>query len=240
MPTCPGGHWSGSEGWCEVCGLRISKPQAPAPAPPRFARPPVPPLYEPPGARPSRPAAWARQPTSPHTGQAGPGAATATDSGDYLLPPPLGRPVPAAEPNARTGGAADNWTAVVASDHQYHAAMMARSSSDATSLHFPAASTELLVPLLGNEVTIGRRRRSTGESPDIDLSLPPEDPGVSHRHAVLVRRTDGGWSVLDQDSTNGTTVNHGHEPIAPYLPVELADGDRVHVGAWTTIRLRRG
>ena len=32
-------------------------------------------------------------------------------------------------------------------------------------------------PLTGGQVTIGRRRHSTGETPDIDLSVAPEDPG---------------------------------------------------------------
>lgn len=83
-------------------------------------------------------------------------------------------------------------------------------------------------------------RHSTGESPDIDLSVPPEDPGVSHQHAVLVHQQDGSWSVVDQNSTNGTTLNGAEDPIQPYVPVPLKDGDRVHVGAWTTITIRRG
>ncbi|WMX47053.1 FHA domain-containing protein [Streptomyces roseicoloratus] len=96
------------------------------------------------------------------------------------------------------------------------------------------------VPLQGNQVSIGRRRHSTGESPDIDLSVPPEDPGVSHQHAVLVAQPDGSWAVVDQNSTNGTTINGSPDPIQPYVPVQLQDGDRVHVGAWTTITVRRG
>jgi pSer/pThr/pTyr-binding forkhead associated (FHA) protein len=45
--------------------------------------------------------------------------------------------------------------------------------------------------------------------------------------------------VVDQNSTNGTTVNGSDEPIQPFVPVPLQDGDRVHVGAWTTITVRR-
>jgi pSer/pThr/pTyr-binding forkhead associated (FHA) protein len=70
--------------------------------------------------------------------------------------------------------------------------------------------------------------------------VPPEDPGVSHQHAVLVQQPDGTWAVVDQNSTNGTTVNGSEEPIQPFVPVPLQDGDRVHVGAWTTITIRRG
>ncbi len=117
--------------------------------------------------------------------------------------------------------------------------MMTRSGPDAQGLYFPAFAPEVELPMTGHQITIGRRRHSTGEAPDIDLSRAPEDPGVSHQHAVLVQQPDGGWAVVDQDSTNGTTVNLGEEPIRPYTPVPLDDGDRVHVGAWTTITVRR-
>lgn len=119
-------------------------------------------------------------------------------------------------------------------------AMMRRSGPEAASLNLPAYSPERRVELTGQQVTVGRRRQSTGESPDIDLSVPPEDPGVSHQHAMFVRQPDGSWAVMDQSSTNGTTMNGGEEPIQPYVPVPLQDGDRVHVGAWTTLTVVRG
>ncbi|MEW1860187.1 MULTISPECIES: FHA domain-containing protein [unclassified Streptomyces] len=136
-------------------------------------------------------------------------------------------------------GTGTAWVAVITADRAYFTAMMARSGPDAEQLYFPAYSPEVQLPLTGHQVTIGRRRHSTGEAPDIDLSRSPEDPGVSHHHAVLVQQPDGSWSVVDQDSTNGTTVNLAEDPIRPYLPVPLAEGDRVHVGAWTTITLHR-
>ncbi|MGW7358702.1 FHA domain-containing protein [Streptomyces sp. NPDC054802] len=132
------------------------------------------------------------------------------------------------------------WTAVVGPDREYFMAMMQRSGPEATGLNLPAYSPEQHLPLTGGQITIGRRRQSTGESPDIDLSVPPEDPGVSHQHAVLVQQPDGSWAVVDQNSTNGTTLNGAEEPIQPYVPVPLNDGDQVHVGAWTTITVRRG
>jgi hypothetical protein len=184
----------------------------------------------------------------------------ASGSGDFLLDPPSS-PVPA--PTQAQGAASSTatsvtpppssvptvvpqrpeaataWVAVVAADREYFTAMMARSGPDAQGLYFPAFSPEVQLPLTGNQITIGRRRHSTGEAPDIDLSRAPEDPGVSHQHAVLVQQPDGAWAVVDQDSTNGTTVNLAEEPIRPYTPVPLVEGDRVHVGAWTTITLRR-
>ncbi|WP_369378929.1 FHA domain-containing protein [Streptomyces sp. cg36] len=132
------------------------------------------------------------------------------------------------------------WTVTIGPDRDYFMAMMQRSGPEAAGLNLPAYSPEQQRPLTGSQLTIGRRRHSTGEAPDIDLAVPPEDPGVSHQHAVLVQQPDGGWAVVDQNSTNGTTINGAEEPIQPYVPVALQDGDRVHVGAWTTLTVRRG
>ncbi|WP_406268037.1 FHA domain-containing protein [Streptomyces sp. NBC_00191] len=150
--------------------------------------------------------------------------------------PPQGQQAPPPYQQAAPAG----WTAVIAPDREYFLAMMQRSGPDASGLNLPAYSPEQQLPLVGNQITIGRRRHSTGESPDIDLSVPPEDPGVSHQHAVLVQQPDGSWAVVDQNSTNGTTLNGAEDPIQPYVPIPLNDGDRVHVGAWTTITIRRG
>jgi pSer/pThr/pTyr-binding forkhead associated (FHA) protein len=113
---------------------------------------------------------------------------------------------------------------------------MGRSGPEAQSLFFPPYCPERRFELTGNQLRIGRLRHRPGEeTPDIDLSKPPEDPGVSHKHAVLVQQPDGTWAVVDQDSMNGTTVNGGEDPISAFVPVPLKDGDRIHVGAWTTI-----
>ncbi|NLU66412.1 FHA domain-containing protein [Streptomyces sp. HNM0574] len=177
-------------------------------------------------------------------------------SGDWPLPPPGTPQAPDGIPQQQDGFAQQpegfpqqgtppegqpgaGWTAVVAPDHEYFAAMMERSGPEAASLNLPAYTEQQQLPLTGHQITIGRRRQSTGESPDIDLARSPEDPGVSHQHAVLVQQPDGSWSVVDQDSTNGTTINNADEPIQPFVPVPLMEGDRVHVGAWTTITLHR-
>ncbi|MCZ0206550.1 phosphopeptide-binding protein, partial [Streptomyces sp. UMAF16] len=34
MPTCPNGHQSGSDDWCEVCGHRMAGAVPPPPPPP--------------------------------------------------------------------------------------------------------------------------------------------------------------------------------------------------------------
>jgi pSer/pThr/pTyr-binding forkhead associated (FHA) protein len=47
-----------------------------------------------------------------------------------------------------------------------------------------------------------------------------------------------GWSLTDPGSTNGTTLNGSREPLTPAVSVDIADGDQIHLGAWTTITLR--
>ena len=56
---------------------------------------------------------------------------------------------------------------------------------------------------------------------------------------MLERRSDGVVVLRDLGSTNGTMVNDDPAPIAPETPITLADGDRVRVGAWTTITVRK-
>ena len=79
---------------------------------------------------------------------------------------------------------------------------------------------------------------SSGINPEIDLSVPPSDPGVSRLHAVLLKAPDGTWSVIDPGSANGTVVNGSEIPHGQAVP--LRDGDRIHLGAWTELRVVRG
>ena len=89
------------------------------------------------------------------------------------------------------------------------------------------------------EVLIGRRSDSRGVYPDVDLGAPPEDPGVSRRHAVLRHRPDDTWVVIDQGSTNGTRVSGVSGPLAPGEEQPLLNGDQLLLGAWTRITLKR-
>ncbi|MFB7439400.1 FHA domain-containing protein [Streptomyces mirabilis] len=174
-------------------------------------------------------------------GPGGPGGPGMGQGGGYGYPQPGATQAPPGPgPDYQQQRQPLSWSATIGPDREYFMAMMQRSGPEAAGLNLPAYSPEQQRPLTGNQMTIGRRRHSTGDTPDIDLSVPPEDPGVSHQHAVLVQQPDGSWAVVDQNSTNGTTVNGGEEPIQPFVPVPLQDGDRVHVGAWTTITIRRG
>jgi pSer/pThr/pTyr-binding forkhead associated (FHA) protein len=78
-----------------------------------------------------------------------------------------------------------------------------------------------------------------GIIPDIDLSSGPTDAGVSHAHAVLLRKPDGGWAIVDSGSANGTYLNQSDEALPANQVTELADGDQIHLGAWTTLTVRR-
>uniref|UniRef100_UPI00069D8465 FHA domain-containing protein n=1 Tax=Kitasatospora sp. MY 5-36 TaxID=1678027 RepID=UPI00069D8465 len=134
-----------------------------------------------------------------------------------------------------------NWIAVVSADRDYFTDMMARSGPEAAGLFFPPYCPERRIPLTGRgQLRIGRRSQHRGTVPEIDLSVPPEDPGASHQHALLAEQADGSWVLVDQDSTNGTTMNGGAEPVPPHTAVPLNDGDRIHIGAWTTITVHRG
>ncbi|MEU0602143.1 FHA domain-containing protein [Streptomyces sp. NPDC006393] len=173
-------------------------------------------------------------------GPGAPGGPGAGQGGGYGYPQPGATQAPPGLQFPQAPQHPATWTATIGPDREYFMSMMQRSGPEAAGLNLPAYSPEQQRTLTGNQITIGRRRHSTGDTPDIDLSVPPEDPGVSHQHAVLVQQPDGTWAVVDQNSTNGTTVNGSEEPIQPFVPVPLQDGDRVHVGAWTTITIRRG
>ncbi|BCJ34452.1 hypothetical protein Athai_19550 [Actinocatenispora thailandica] len=132
--------------------------------------------------------------------------------------------------------AGTRWRLAVRADHDYHLRVLAMNGPDADHMEFPKFAPERQFALQHDQVLVGRASRSRGIEPQIDLTGPPEDPGVSRSHAMLVRGADG-WSVVDLDSANGTYLNDSDQPIAANHPVPLHDGDRIHVGAWTTLRL---
>jgi hypothetical protein len=128
------------------------------------------------------------------------------------------------------------WTAVVTADRVYFDRVLAARGPDSGQIRFPADCPERRFPLAGPEVRIGRRSASRGLEPEIDLTGPPLDPGVSHLHAVLTAEPDGGWTVCDPGSANGTLVNGRVIPAG--ARVRLQDGDRVCVGAWTVLTIQ--
>jgi hypothetical protein len=98
----------------------------------------------------------------------------------------------------------------------------------------PANFTPSTLLLLGESYLIGRRSDKRGIFPEISLD---GDDAVSHRHALLTRSADGGLSVRDVGSSNGTRLN-GADLVA-LTDTALKDGDSITVGHWTRIGIRR-
>ena len=140
------------------------------------------------------------------------------------------------EPAKSRAFAPPSWTIVATADRAYYDRMQA------DEIPFPEDSPDRTFTLGGIRIVIGRRSAARGVEVDIDLAETPEapeDPGVSHMHAVLLGSVESGWTILDVGSANGTFLNESTDPIQRSTAVPLHDGDRIHVGAWTTLTLRR-
>ncbi|WP_141012819.1 FHA domain-containing protein [Nocardioides sambongensis] len=104
----------------------------------------------------------------------------------------------------------------------------------------PSAGVPEVVPIRTRSVLVGRASRSRGIDPDIELG---SDTGISRRHCQLT--TDGTrWWVEDLGSSNGTYVGGsiGALPAMPITPGEkreIAPDERLYLGAWTRIVVRR-
>jgi hypothetical protein len=212
MPVCPQGHDSADDEFCDVCGLAFENP---APAPVAVA--------EPAAARPC-----------PSCGAPLDGRFCENCGADSLAAPvAAAAPAPAGPVPAVT-----TWSVVVSADERYFRAVKAEGGPDADPIQFPPFCPERRFRLEGEQLAIGRRSHTRGIAPDIDLTGPPEDIGVSRLHALLVPAGEG-WAVVDMNSANGTYLNYSREGLEPNTPCPLAEGDRIHVGAWTTLTLHR-
>jgi FHA domain len=103
----------------------------------------------------------------------------------------------------------------------------------------PTGRPPAVIALEADNVLVGRSSPEREDRPDVDLSGPLVDPAVSHRHLRLRRCSDGGYEVVDLGSTNGTLLRGASGPLEPGRPVRLEDGDRLQIGAWTTLAVRR-
>jgi len=119
------------------------------------------------------------------------------------------------------------WELVIEADREYHARFAV------AGIAFPEGTGAQSIPLGAAELRIGRR---DGAPDGPEITGAGGDPALSRRHAVLRRQADGGYSIEDLGSTNGTAVNG--RLLSAGEPVVLADGDRVHVGAWTGMTIR--
>ena len=193
MATCPAGHESATDDYCDECGVPMTS-----------------------------------APSSPPATRHCPACREALEDGarfcevcghDSTRPPPT----PA------------RWSVVATADRAWFAEVCRREGPDIATVTFPQHCPPRTFALVGAQLTIGRRSRSRGVEPEIDLSGPPLDPGVSTLHAVLLNGADGGWDLVDVGSRNGTVVNGHPDPIAPNVPVRLSVGDRIMIGAWTVL-----
>jgi FHA domain len=210
MPLCPDGHDSDAADYCTVCGIRMGGL--------------VTATAESADAGLAAPASLAGDealrtpgPPCPRCGEQG--AGQFCESCGYAVTVPRSR----------------RWRAVVTASRAHYDEVMATAAPDASGFRFPDSYPARSFELAGPQMRIGRRSVSKEVAPEIDLTGPPADPGISRLHAILLCQPDGTWAVIDPGSENGTTVN-GAE-IAPAQPVQLRDGDAIRIGAWTSIAI---
>ena len=268
MAICPAGHQTNAADFCDTCGLPVASQTPTTTVAPETETLAVQPVICPhcktpnvaealfceacgydftTGALPEAPAAPGDAASSSPT-QA-PDAATP----DADEPEPLATgPVPEGETSSVEGSVATGaespepapavpvaplrpvveWVAELWIDPDWYTA---QGSSDS----MPSPSLPDIVPLVKASNMIGRVSHSRGIFPDIDCEL---DTGCSRRHAML--STDGSrWWIEDLDSANGTFVGAAAGPL-PGMPipqgrVELNPGQRIYVGAWTRIVVRK-
>ena len=219
---CSAGHESAATDYCDVCGIAMD-PDATS----------LHPAVETP-AEPART-------ICPNCQTANVPDALFCESCGYdfttgSLPRPVTPATTAAPPSVDANTApplAQAWVAEVWIDPDWYADQR---SSDP----LPSPGLPNVVPLRHTSVLIGRVSRSRGITPDIDLST---DSGVSRRHAQLT--TDGTrWWVEDLGSSNGTFVAGAVDPL-PKKPIdvgvkhEVGADDRIYVGSWTRLVIRK-
>ena len=255
MTTCPNGHESADPDWCDTCGARLGAPPASAPA----SAPAVP------GTTPASPSAAPSSAPAGLPAESGPTVACPNcgvhNGADSLFcedcgydfttgqappaPPPAATPTPTstpAEPADPGAGAAipavpagsTEWAMIVEVDPAWFSIKGALADAPC-----PPTSART-VDLALSTASIGRSSESRNIHPDLALDA---DPGVSRRHAQLVRDGDQ-WTIADLGSTNGTHVVAGGatptadtNPIAPNTATTLQSGDSILVGAWSRLTL---
>ena len=221
--TCPQGHQSDDPDYCDTCGARIGDPATAAPtAEPASTSQ----AAAPPPALPAVPCPVC------HTPRIGDEQFCEECGHDFSQTPPTATAdADEAAPTAPLDGDRPIWSAVIAADRDHYD----RNAPD--DIAFPSGLPERVVVLDRDCVRIGRRSETRGTHPEIDLAGPPEDTGVSRTHAVLNRQGDGSYTLVDVGSANGTTVND--QALAEGESRLLRHGDRILLGAWTTITVLR-
>ncbi|MFC9689795.1 FHA domain-containing protein [Kribbella sp. NPDC056951] len=224
--NCPSGHPSVSTDYCDVCGLPIGAAATPV-APPA-------PAVAAPGP------AVATQ-TCPNCSESAAADALFCESCGYdFTTGTMPRPASSLDLSATPPTAPPAPAPVVAEwvverwvDPDWYAVQQ---SDDPC----PSPGLPVVIPVTEKSVLVGRPSRSRGIAPEVDCG---DDTGVSRRQAQLT--TDGQrWWVEDLQSSNGTYVAPAAGPL-PEIPIppgqrqELNSDDRIYVGAWTRLVLRK-
>jgi hypothetical protein len=237
LSVCPNGHQSATDDFCDTCGAPIAAAGSTA----------APPAAVPPPARQSTPApapAAVVHKACPNCHVENVADALFCEACGYdfttgQLPPAapgditsLAPSAPASSPAAPASLAHADWVAEIWIDPDFFAAQQAAGVC-------PTGGAPTVVPLHGTEALIGRRSKSSGTAIDIDCS---GDTATSHRHAKLTLDHDR-WYLEDLGSTNGTFVGTPTSMPPATLTAgerhELTDSERIYLGAWTRIVVRR-
>ena len=218
--VCPQGHHSSTDDFCDVCGEPIDTAMVTAvPAPPPMSSLTLDPAVASSGVT---------APECPNCGVENPADALFCEACGYDFT--TGQLPPATAPMADPGA---DWVAEIWIDPDWFAFQNSPGGC-ATS------GAPTVVPLRVTSALVGRRSKSRGVVAEIDCA---NDGAVSHRHAQLTLDHDR-WYVEDLGSTNGTFIGAPGDPL-PTVPLEpqqrreLGDDERVYVGAWTRVMVRR-
>ena len=95
----------------------------------------------------------------------------------------------------------------------------------------PEEAAAQLFPLDQAETLIGRHGPAK-DGPEIQIA----DPGISRRHVMLLRDGDGGVTVVDLNSTNGTKLND--VALEPGIERPVRPGDELLIGKWTRLTIQ--
>lgn len=216
--TCPQGHPSTSADYCDVCGAPMGDVGSPGDV----------------GGSGSAAAAAKACPNC-QTENAGDALFCESCGYDFTtgaMPRKVTAPVPTPAPTPASAVPLQ-WVVEVWVDPDWYD----EQDSDETC---PSPGLPAVIPLPGRSALVGRASQSRNIHPEVDCST---DVGVSRRQAQLT--SDGSrWWVEDLNSSNGTFVGSSSgplptQPLTPGARRELTEGDRVYVGAWTRLVVRR-